>query len=74
MKMLSTDLFIPGTLIQSTEFHNTVRLCVCATLNIWVWCNDKKYSDYQISINDAQSKYHYYPKDWRVISHAYKSR
>lgn len=69
----SIDVFIPGVLIQSTEFPNTVRLYVCATLNIWVWCTHKEHSDYEINSN-VNCRYHYYPKDWRVISYAYKSR
>ena len=72
--MQSSNLFIPncGALIQSTEFANTVRLCVCATMNIWVWCT-YKHSAYEINFN-VNCKYHYYAKDWRVISDAYKFR
>ena len=48
----SINVFIPGVLMQSTEFPNTVRLYVCATLNIWVWCTHKEHSDYEINSNE----------------------
>lgn len=54
-----------GNLIRHAEFNSIIRLCICASTNIWVWSAIEK-PNWAI-IDDLNSQADYDSKRWEVI-------
>ena len=55
-----------GTLYRHAEFNSIIRLCICTSTNIWVWCVATNPS-YAMFNNLDQADYH--SKRWEAIYH-----
>ena len=54
-----------GTLYRHVEFNSIVRLCICTSTNIWVWCFVP--NPHYALINYLDSQADYDSRRWEVI-------